>query len=320
MVSKQYIILIGCIILLVVPTTSGHRVLNAESTALQTSSPFLPNASLSGYVTDPRQQPIADALVRVYYHETYQENYSDETGYYHVTNIPLCWCMKNATCSKEGYYPEWILLAIGENTTHDFVLTPQNITCYPVFNGTTGTQSWYRSNVSVSFYVNGMVDAIYYRLDDADWEEYLTAFSVTEEGSHTLHWYFIEQGNTSDEYQTPLNIDYSPPALELTTERISISTLKVIANVTDAVSGVNRVTFTLDGVHHYTDDTPPYEVYITGIGIHLVKATVYDHAGNHKSSTIITSYAQNHWFLQFTKDHQQAVIMTLRSFFHPFSR
>ena len=84
------------------------------------------DGSLSGYVNDTYGNPIEGALVRVYFHETYEENYSDYSGYYHVTNIPLCYCLKNATCSKLGYKTEWVLLSIVENTTYDFVLTSIN--------------------------------------------------------------------------------------------------------------------------------------------------------------------------------------------------
>ena len=81
------------------------------------------DGSLSGYVNNTLMNPIEGARVRVYFHETYEENYTDSSGYYHVTNIPICYCLKNATASKVGYETEWILLSITENTTHDFVLT-----------------------------------------------------------------------------------------------------------------------------------------------------------------------------------------------------
>jgi parallel beta-helix repeat protein len=83
----------------------------------------LNNGTLSGHVTDSKENPIEGAIVRVYFHETYSENYSDSTGYFHVTNISICNCTKNATCSKEGYYSTWVYLGIWENTTYDFVLT-----------------------------------------------------------------------------------------------------------------------------------------------------------------------------------------------------
>jgi len=83
--------------------------------------------TLSGYVTDTSMNPIEGAKIRVNFHGTYEENYSDAFGYYHVTNIPICYCLKNATCSKEGYKTEWVLLSIDEDTTYDFVLTSLSI-------------------------------------------------------------------------------------------------------------------------------------------------------------------------------------------------
>ena len=42
------------------------------------------DGSLLGYVNDTSGNPIEGALVRVYFHEDYEEDYSDSTGYYHV--------------------------------------------------------------------------------------------------------------------------------------------------------------------------------------------------------------------------------------------
>jgi len=99
-----------------------------HSRCTQKSSPntILHNGSLLGYVNDTKENPIEGALVRVHFHGTYEEDYSDSTGFYHVTNIPICYCMKNTSCSKNGYKTEWILLSIAENTTHDFVLATGN--------------------------------------------------------------------------------------------------------------------------------------------------------------------------------------------------
>ena len=93
------------------------------------------NGTLSGYVTDSAMNPIKGAKVRVYFHETYEENYTDSSGYYHVTNIPLCYCLKNATVSKKGYISEYVLLSIDETTIHNFVLTPLGNTLYVGGNG-----------------------------------------------------------------------------------------------------------------------------------------------------------------------------------------
>ncbi|KYK30404.1 MAG: hypothetical protein AYK22_03990 [Thermoplasmatales archaeon SG8-52-3] len=96
------------------------------SNEISLSGILIYNGSLLGYVNDTAGNPIEGALVRVNFHETYEEDYSDSIGFYHVTNIPICYCMKNTTCSKEGYKTEWVLLSIAENTTYDFVLTSGN--------------------------------------------------------------------------------------------------------------------------------------------------------------------------------------------------
>jgi parallel beta-helix repeat protein len=82
--------------------------------------------TLSGYIRDKDMNPLEGAKIIVYFHDSYEENYSDSNGYYHVTNIPICFCLKNATVYKEGYHSEWILLPIGENTFHNFTLKPVN--------------------------------------------------------------------------------------------------------------------------------------------------------------------------------------------------
>jgi len=82
------------------------------------------DGNLSGYVFDPMYNQIEGALVRVYFHGIYEEDFSDEYGYYHVTNISICNCTKNVTASKEGYITEEVILSIYENTTYDFILKP----------------------------------------------------------------------------------------------------------------------------------------------------------------------------------------------------
>jgi hypothetical protein len=91
--------------------------------------------TLSGYVTDSMMNPIEGVRVRVYYHNTSRENYSDANGYFHVTDISICNCTKNATCSKEGYHPTWVYIGIWDNTTYDFVLTSKGDWLYVGGNG-----------------------------------------------------------------------------------------------------------------------------------------------------------------------------------------
>jgi hypothetical protein len=92
------------------------------------------DGSLSGFVNDTSDKPIEGALIRVYFHGNYSEDYSDSDGYYHVIDIPICYCMKNTTCSKVGYKTERVSLSIAENTTHDFILSSVNQPPYPPTN------------------------------------------------------------------------------------------------------------------------------------------------------------------------------------------
>jgi Carboxypeptidase regulatory-like domain len=107
---------------------ANNPILNHITNVTYKSNITLNNGTLSGLVTDSEKNPIEGARVRVYFHDTYSENYSDSTGYFHVTNISICNCTKNATCSKEGYYPAWVYLTIWDNTTYDFILTPFDMT------------------------------------------------------------------------------------------------------------------------------------------------------------------------------------------------
>ncbi len=89
--------------------------------------PIQNNGTLSGYVYDTSMNPIEEALVRVYFHGTYEEDYTNASGYYHVMNIPICYCLKNCTAQKPGYKKEWILVGIVENTIHDFILASGDV-------------------------------------------------------------------------------------------------------------------------------------------------------------------------------------------------
>jgi hypothetical protein len=133
-----------------------------------TSSTTLDNdGSLLGYVNDTSGNPIVKALVRVYFHGTYEEDYSDSTGYYHVTNIPICYCLKNATCSKNGYKTEWVLLGIAENTTYDFILTSNNPPDLPIIDGPTFGEVEVEYNYTfVSLDMDG--DDMFYWIDWGD--------------------------------------------------------------------------------------------------------------------------------------------------------
>lgn len=122
--------------------------------------------TLSGYVTDTEMHPIQGARIQVDFHDTYQEDYSDATGYYHVIDIPLCYCMKNATCSKPGYIPVLVSLAITENTTYDFILESTGSVLYV---GGSGLENYSRIQDAIDNASNG--DTVFVYDDSSPYQE-----------------------------------------------------------------------------------------------------------------------------------------------------
>jgi hypothetical protein len=98
--------------------------LSTSGLIIQHSTIPINNGTLSGYVNNTSMQPIKGALVRVYFHGTYEQDFTDSSGYYHVTNIPICNCTKRVIAAKGGYQGKEVFLNIYENTTYDFILKP----------------------------------------------------------------------------------------------------------------------------------------------------------------------------------------------------
>ena len=113
----------------VIPITNSYETNKVNTIYLDE------DGTLSGYVKDTSMNPIEGVRVRVFFHDTYEENFTDSAGYYHITNIPICWCMKNATASKEGYKTIKVLLSIDETTTYYFVLPHLDKILYVGGNG-----------------------------------------------------------------------------------------------------------------------------------------------------------------------------------------
>jgi len=81
---------------------------------------------LSGCITDIFNNPLRGVRVRVSFHSTYKEDYTDTFGYYNVSPIPKCYCYKDVIVVKEGYNTISKSMPIGD-TIMNFTLTPENI-------------------------------------------------------------------------------------------------------------------------------------------------------------------------------------------------
>jgi protocatechuate 3,4-dioxygenase beta subunit len=80
---------------------------------------------LTGIVSDAATgDPIADVLMTLAYHETVLTEYTDAEGRYTFTNVPICFCLKDISASKDGYKAQKESVAIDEETHQDFSLEP----------------------------------------------------------------------------------------------------------------------------------------------------------------------------------------------------
>jgi len=125
--SISYAVILMCLGLAIMPsltTATTHSL--TFSTRCSAGGMDDTNGTLSGYVTDIKNTAVPYARVRVSFQGTFSDAYSNRTGYYHVTDIPICNCTKSVTCSKIGYTPVTVTLSIDEHTMHSFVLVPTN--------------------------------------------------------------------------------------------------------------------------------------------------------------------------------------------------
>jgi len=240
--KKKGSIVISVFILIMIGFLPAAQSLKLKENSICVKTTFNTSneGTLSGFVRDSSNNSIEGALVRVYFHGEYRENYSDSNGYYHVIDIPICYCLKNATCSREGYKSEWVLLAIYETTTYDFTLYLLG-PCYPVFNGTIGCNGWHISPVEVSFVKDPEeVAEIWYNYKG--WHNYTESFIVDEEGEITVEYYWIDnQGEQSPNQNFIVNIDQTPPIIELQWEVYKKGFswyVKFILTANDTISGM----------------------------------------------------------------------------------
>ena len=282
MIKKTLVLFCFCLMLVLSSVSlSGTNIFKCENAELNPYENY--DGTLSGYVTDEDTNPIEGALIRVNFHETYEENYSDEDGFYFVENIPICYCYKNVSCSKDGYKTEYVEMPIYENSTYDFVL--EYIGGTLEIDGDLGENGWYVSGIWITFsYDPSIIEPVYFQIDDGDWILYTEPLYYDEPGEHTLCYYYVlVGGGTSTTSTFEFRIDCDPPVIsDVDVEKINSDTYRISRNVHDDVSGIDYVEFYLDDDLQDIDSVAPYEAEITIAekGTYQVGILVYDIAGN----------------------------------------
>lgn len=269
---------------------SDNPVLESGTRQPEEGRTTMHHGSLSGHVTDAGMNPLQGARVCVSFHDTYRENITDATGYYKVTDIPVCPCVKNVTCTKVGYFSTYSSLCVNESTTHDFIL--DSMPAYPVFSGTMGENGWYVSPVGFVFAGNE-TNHTHYAFNEEPWKEYTEPLMMSKDGIHVLHWLWSDEQGTSLVYWVDFKIDCTGPTVVFTVQRLGVKLWKFSANVNDKTSGINRVEIIADHQILRSFTGPPYEVAWIGFGFvllwkflrtgdwgYLPHCEPYDNAGN----------------------------------------
>jgi len=167
-----------------------------------------------------------------------------------------------------------------------------------VYNRKPGGNNWIVSNVSITiFYESDWIADVFYQINDGGWEIYTKPLVISDDGDYVFSWYVydLEGHNSTTEY-LDFKIDQTPPEINIIKQKLAINKVKLIANVYDLISNINRVEFRIYYTPEFTDYDPPYEWICIGFLPQEVKVTVYDKAGNSNSCSINTwgvfSYSQ----------------------------
>ncbi len=168
-----------------------------------------------------------------------------------------------------------------------------------------GNAGWYRSPVTVTLTAsdNVKVAAIYYRIDGGPWKTYTAPFTIDIDGEHTVDYYAVDEvGNPSEMGSVSFKIDATAPSVEITYPTagyiylfgrelfknplggtIIIGGITFKASASDATSGVDYVTFSIDG-YTYEKATSPYEIWWHKFDFlpskYTLTVSAYDEAGN----------------------------------------
>ncbi|MBC7081579.1 MAG: immune inhibitor A [Thermoplasmatales archaeon] len=180
-----------------------------------------------------------------------------------------------------------------------------------------GCNDWYKTGVTVTITAtdNVKVAKIWYRIDGGSWKVYTAPFTVDVDGSHTVDYYAEDiVGNTSPVGTVSFKIDKTAPTVTITAPQagyiylmgrqlfknplggtVIIGGIYFEATATDAMSGVDYVSFNING-YTYDDASAPYKIWWHKFDLMPKKYTLtvsaYDEACNKAADATL---AFTHW-------------------------
>jgi alpha-L-rhamnosidase len=150
-----------------------------------------------------------------------------------------------------------------------------------VTGGTLGDNGWYRSDATVTVSAADNRDAtpVMETGEAAGWQAYVGPVTVSGEGRHDLSIRARDAaGNTSGARTLPVWIDATAPATELAVTKSSADSATLALTASDALSGVGRTAYRVDGGAWKVAGSGP--VTVSGYGDHSIDYASTDLAGN----------------------------------------
>ena len=182
----------------------------------------------------------------------------------------------------------------------------------PVPNGMNG---WYVSPITVTLTstddLSG-VNATFYRINNTNWERYITPFIIDHDGMYTVEFYSTDRaGNSETIKSVNIRLDQTPPYFVIISKRRGLSGWDIIVDIIDNMSGVAYVEFYFGSVLQITISAPgPYEWTLQPIpNVNgTITVVAYDVAGNHASHGTHTSCGAQQSTMQSYNQHNSHYI------------
>jgi hypothetical protein len=71
-------------------------------------------------------QPLPGTQIKLSYHDLTRTTETDSSGNFRITDIPLCFCLKNLSANRDGFEVWFQMLAVDETTFENIFLEPKN--------------------------------------------------------------------------------------------------------------------------------------------------------------------------------------------------
>jgi len=153
-----------------------------------------------------------------------------------------------------------------------------------------GSNGWYVSDVVITLTSNDTgsgIDTIFYKIGDGEWSEYTGNISLTEDGTHTIYYYAVDNvGNVEGEKSIEVKIDKTSPEISYNITGTPgsngwyVSDIVIEAIATDATSGISEIKYRIDD--EWIDYTEPFSL---SDGIYSIEIYAKDAAGNEANVT-----------------------------------